>query len=194
MEYGRMINQYGNDTLPTKVRIRIQDAEKKLRDGLEYCVNHFAEGEKAQWIEKSYRPVVDWMTDNHGRGLLLLGKCGLGKTLIGKHILPIILRNDCGKYVNVVNANEMNKHIDELLELKIIYIDDLGTESILKSYGNTRNTFSELVDAAEQQGKLIMISTNLTTRELSDKYGERTLDRLRAITKFIPFVGQSMRK
>lgn len=194
MDFEKILRQYEGELIPHKVYIRIADAENKLRDGLEYFVGHFSAESKAQWIEKSYRPIVDWMTDNKGRGLLMLGKCGLGKTLIGKHILPLLLRTECGKYVNVVNAQELNKDIDKLLELKIVYVDDLGTESVSKSYGNVRNTFSELVDAAEQQGKLLLVSTNLTTRELADKYGERTLDRLRAITKFIPFVGQSMRR
>lgn len=192
MDYENLVRQFG-DVIPQKVYIRIPEAESKLRSGLEFFVSHFSAENKAQWIA-SYRQIADWMTDNKGRGLLMLGKCGLGKTLIGKHILPLLLRTECGKYVNIVNAEEMKKSIDKLLELKIVYIDDLGTESISKNFGNVRNTFCELVDAAEQQGKLLLVSTNLTTKEISEKYGERTLDRLRAITKFVPFVGQSMRR
>lgn len=184
-----------NMFLSDKVRIRIPNAEQRLRGGLNYFVNHYSCGEikKAEWSEHNYRPIVDWMSDNKGRGLLMTGPCGLGKSLIGKHILPLLIQDACRKIVTIVNAQELNTRIDEVLKLHIIYIDDIGTEEISKVYGNVRCTFSELCDAAEQKGKLLIISTNLTAKELGAKYGERTLDRLKAITKFVPFEGKSLR-
>lgn len=182
--------------LANKVIIKIPNAEQRLRKGLDYFVNHYSNGETphATWIERNYRPIVEWMTDNKGKGLLMTGRCGLGKSLIGKHILPLLILDVCRRVVNIVNAQELNTRIDELLKLHIIYIDDVGTEEVAKSYGNTRRTFSELCDAAEQKGKLLIISTNLTAQEIEEKYGERTLDRLKAITKFVPFLGESLRK
>ncbi len=182
--------------LGDKVRIRIPNAEQRLRGGLDYFVSHYSGGEttKATWIEKNYRPIVDWMTDNKGRGLLMTGRCGLGKTLIGKHILPLVIQDSCRKIVNVLNAQELNTRIDEILKLHIISIDDVGTEELAKTYGNVRCTFSELCDSAEQKGKLLILTTNLTAGELEEKYGERTLDRLKAITKFVPFTGNSLRR
>ena len=69
--------------MPETVSIRIPDAEQRLRGGLDYFVNVFSRGEvqKAEWNERNYRPIVDWMTDNKGRGLLMVGSCGLGKSL-----------------------------------------------------------------------------------------------------------------
>lgn len=182
--------------LDNKVRIQIPNAEQWLRKGLDFFVNHYSCGEcpHATWSEKNYRPIVDWMTDNKGRGLLMTGRCGLGKTLIGKHILPLLFRSLCGKIITVTTAQDLNKKIDEMLMKHIIYIDDIGTEELAKSYGNVRCTFSELCNEAEQKGKLLIISTNLTAKELEEKYGERTIDRLKAITKFVPFVGASLRK
>lgn len=182
--------------LGDKVKISIPNAEQRLRGGLDYFVNHYSNGETphASWSERNYRPIVDWMTNNRGRGLLMTGRCGLGKTLIGKHILPLLLQDSCRKIVTVINAQELNTRIDEILKLHIISIDDVGTEELAKSYGNVRCTFSELCDAAEQKGKLLIITTNLTVNELEEKYGERTLDRLKAITKFVPFEGKSLRK
>ena len=88
----------------------------------------------------------------------------------------------------------MNSKPDEILSYHIIYIDDIGTENISNIYGNKRIPFMELCDAVEQKGKLLICSTNLTLDELAEKYGERTIDRLRATTKVVPFVGQSLRK
>ena len=182
--------------LADKVMISIPNAEQRLRAGLDYFVDKYSCGENnhAEWIEKNYRPIVEWMTDNKGRGLLITGSCGLGKTLIAKHILPLLIRDSCRRVINIFTAQELNTKIDQILKLHTIYIDDIGTESVSKIYGNVRCTFSELCDAAEQRGKLLMITTNLTASELEEKYGERTLDRLRAITKFVAFSGKSLRK
>lgn len=61
-------------------------------------------------------------------------------------------------------------------------------------YGEKRLSFAELVDEAEKKGKLLIISTNLSLSELQQKYGERTVDRLRAITTPVVFKGDSLRK
>jgi len=182
--------------LPSTVSIKIPNAEERLRGGLDYFVNVFSRGAvtRATWNEANYRPIVDWMTDNQGRGLLMIGNCGLGKSLIGKYILPYLIRDSCRKVVNIFSAQELNNKPDEILSYHIVYIDDIGTENISNIYGNKRIPFMELCDAAEQKGKLLICSTNLTLDELADKYGERTIDRLRATTKVVPFVGQSLRK
>lgn len=182
--------------LADKVRIRIPNAEQRLRGGLDYFVKRYTFGKEshAKWMEKNYRPIVDWMSDNEGRGLLITGGCGLGKTLIAKHILPLLLQDSCKKIVSIFSAQELNTKIDDILKLHIICIDDVGTEELTKIFGNVRCAFSELCDAAEQKGKLLIITTNLTATELEVKYGERTIDRLKAITKFVPFTGKSLRK
>ena len=182
--------------LADKVRIRIPNAEQRLRGGLDYFVKRYTFGKEshAKWMEKNYRPIVDWMSDNEGRGLLITGGCGLGKTLIAKHILPLLLQDSCRKLVNIFTAQELNTKIDEILKLHIICIDDVGTEELAKIFGNVRCEFSELGDAADQKAKLLIITTNLTANELEAKYLERTIHRLKAITKFVPFTGKSLRK
>ncbi len=182
--------------IPNAVNIRIPKAEDWLKGGLDYFVKAFSHGAvpKAVWNEANYRPVANWMTDNQGRGLLMIGGCGLGKTLIGKYILPYLIRYACGKILNVFNAQDLNARPDEIMRYRLVYVDDIGTEGISNVYGNKRVPFMELCDAAEQEGKLLVCSTNLTTGELAEKYGERTIDRLKATTKVVPFIGKSLRK
>lgn len=199
VDFNQIIQRFerGEDLfLADKVRIRIPNAEQRLRGGLDYFVQKYTFGKvsHAKWLEENYRPIVDWMSDNEGRGLLITGGCGLGKTMIGKHILPLLLQDSCKKIVSIFSSQELNTKIDEILKLHIICIDDIGTEELSKIYGNVRCAFSELCDAAEQKGKLLIITTNLTASELEAKYGERTIDRLKAITKFVPFSGKSLRK
>lgn len=174
---------------PNKVYIRIPNAEDLLRRGLNYFTSN-----KAVWIEQNYRPIVEWMTDNKGKGLLMMGGCGLGKSLIGMRILPLIINAICRKIVNCYDAQDLNVKPDDVLQKHLVYIDDIGTEGISNIYGNKRIPFSELCDAAEKKGKLLIITTNLDVSSLSEKYGERTIDRLRAVTKLVPFFGDSLRK
>lgn len=170
------------------VSIKVQDAKNVLLRGLRWAL-----GENASWLPE-YDSVADWLTDNHGRGLLMYGQCGRGKSVFGWRILPQVLNYWCHKIVTCVNAQELNESPDEIIAKHIIYVDDIGTESVSVKYGNKRQTFPELVDAAERHGKLLIVSTNFTLQELSEQYGERTTDRLRAITKQVLFLGESLRK
>jgi DNA replication protein DnaC len=176
-----------------RVQISIPNAEKRLRGGLQYVVN-MKSGCNAEWNEHNYRPIVDWMTDNKGKGLLMFGGCGLGKSVIGMYILPLLIKDVHKKVVNIFSAQELNKKIDEILKLHIIYVDDIGTEDNLNSYGNKRMPFAELCDDAEKKGKLLILTTNLSIDELTERYGDRVVDRLIATTKAVPFTGDSLRK
>lgn len=176
-----------------RVQIRIPNAEKRLRGGLQYVVR-MKSGSDAEWNEHNYRPIVDWMTNNRGKGLLMFGGCGLGKSVIGMYILPLLIKDVHKKVVNIYNAQELNQKIDEILKLHIIYIDDIGTEDNLNSYGNKRMPFAELCDAAEKKAKLLILTTNLNIEELTQRYGDRVVDRLIATTKAVPFTGDSLRK
>lgn len=176
-----------------RVQISIPNAEKRLRGGLQYVVN-MKSGCNAEWNERNYRPIVDWMTDNKGKGLLMFGGCGLGKSVIGMYILPLLIKDVHKKVVNIFSAQELKQKIDEILKLHIIYIDDIGTEDNLNSYGNKRMPFAELCDAAEKKGKLLILTTNLSIDELTQRYGDRVVDRLIATTKAVPFTGDSLRK
>ena len=176
-----------------RVQIKIPNAEKRLSGGLQYVVN-MKSGCNAEWNENNYRPIVDWMTDNKGKGLLMFGGCGLGKSVIGMYILPLLIKDVHKKVVNIFSAQELNQKIDDILKLHIIYVDDIGTEDNLNSYGNKRMPFAELCDAAEKKGKLLILTTNLSIDELTQRYGDRVVDRLIATTKAVPFVGDSLRK
>ena len=48
-------------------------------------------GERAQWPD-DYDQVAQWLTDNKGKGLMLIGDCGRGKSMITTEILPDLFR------------------------------------------------------------------------------------------------------
>ncbi len=200
---------------PVHFKINTVDPRAELWAGIRYYM-----GGDAQWMS-AYEEVAQWLADNKSRGLICVGTCGLGKSLICQKVLPVLLSRHFGLEVMSCTAIEMNQRIDELLmycrEKRIIVIDDLGTEPAETiTYGNRRKPFCQLVDTAERNGTMLIISTNLRTTTLrlkndcqlgragepdprripsiEERYGVPTLDRLRATTKVVLFRGASMRR
>ena len=175
--------------VPETFSVTIPNARENLQEALEIVVD---EQQPIQWLPE-YDEIVDWLTDNGGRGLLCYGNVGRGKTLICAKAIPVLLDWRYRKIVIVRDAIAMNKEIDDLKKQYFLCVDDIGTEAQANQYGNKRDAFSEIVDEAERKGHLLLITTNLTLAQLQEKYGERTLDRLRHITKCVKFKGDSLR-
>lgn len=189
----------GYDMYPDRVRIQIPNAKELLQQGLQYFL-----GDSAQWLP-CYDEIAAWMADNQGRGLLCMGNCGLGKTLICGSILPTILLTYSKKVMATFSAIDINDRTREVMNNKLAFIDDIGTEPEAVRFGERHLSFSEIVDNAEKKSNLLVITTNLRTSHKTDadgnpipsieyKYGIRTLDRLKAITKVVKFTGKSFRK
>lgn len=170
-----------------KVIIKIPDAKELITAGLKYFLGEF------QWLPE-YNEVVAWLEYNKGRGVLAYGNCGRGKTLLFSKIIPVIIHSRLNKIIKISDFRVINSSPESFLNCKLLYIDDIGIESEANLYGNKRMILPEIVDNAEKKGNLLILSTNLTIDELSDKYGARTVDRLRSITKTILFNGKSLRK
>lgn len=179
-----------------RLNLAVPDARDRIQKGLRHFV-----GDKAQWLP-AYDEVAAWLSDNKGRGLLCLGTPGLGKSLLCRDILPVILNG----HAKVCDSVDMGSRIDELLSERCIVIDDLGKDSVEAwvKY-KKRKPFFELCNAAEKDGKLLIITTNLSTTPVSPKYrylfpmsiqeryGAEVLDRLKAVTRLVKFDGKSMR-
>ena len=191
------LRHLGFDPYPERVRLNIPDARKALEGGLRYYLGDF------QWLP-CYDEIAAWLTDNKGRGLLCVGNCGLGKTLICANILPVIIHNRMRKVVKSYGALDINDRIEEVKHCKLSVIDDIGTEPEAVIYGERHMAFPEIVDNAEKRGNLLIITTNLRTNtppgqgadypSIQSRYGNRTLDRLKAITKVVRFDGKSFRR
>lgn len=178
----------GFNPMPDTVSIKIPEAKDILWRGLKYFC-----GEDASWLPE-YDRVAEWMTDNRGRGLLCFGNCGRGKTVICGKILPVLINHYCRRIVTLIDAAKLGNELESIRQKHLVCIDDIGVENISVKYGERKIPFAEIVDDAEKSGKLLLITTNLNIDELTAKYGERVVDRLRGITKTVKFEGASMRK
>lgn len=181
-----------NMPLPSpKVEIQIPDAENVLRQAFTFFLEQ--SGSNFRWLPE-YGEVAHWLSQNEGRGLFLFGSCGRGKTILSRYVLPSILLGHCRRVVSVFDTTEMNSRIDHVLSRHIISLDDIGTEEVSYQYGNKRLAFAEIMDTAEKQNKLLIVSTNLSVDEIRRRYGERVLDRIRSTTRRVLFEGESLRR
>ena len=140
---------------------------------------------------ESYDKIIDWLVDTKGRGLMLMGDCGLGKSTILNYVIPAIFRTKTKQSLTSIPAKEMVEVVRN--NAYFIIIDDLGTESIKNDYGTKIDVVSDAISYAEDSSKTLLITTNLDGEDLDRRYDERTLDRLRKC-KVILIEGESFRK
>ena len=142
---------------------------------------------------KAYDEIIDWMVDTQGRGLMLMGNCGLGKSTILNYVIPAIFMTKARKKLTSVAAKEvvvMERTSKETPPF--IMIDDLGTESIKNDYGTKIDAVVEAIAYAEDKSKTLLITTNLNRDQLESRYDTRTMDRLKKCKK-VAIKGDSFR-
>ena len=156
-----------------------------------------------------YDEIIDWMTDTKDKGLLLMGDCGRGKSIIISGIIPVLLRIK-NRYVRVIHSQELTKpipnviiysygqrpdtNLDYLLKTHFPIIDEVGVESMVNDYGEKSEGFNLVMNAAERYHRHLFVTTNLTVEQLLERYGERTIDRLNHLCRVVEFKGDSLRK
>lgn len=149
-------------------------------------------------ISRDERFVEDLNLD-FNKGLLIRGKCGIGKT----HLVRCVESNAI-RPILTVSMIEISEKIkaDGEYELprgsyKIIYLDDVGTEeAIVNHFGTRVNFFKQFIESAYMNTKNyshLIISTNLNFKEISDKYGFRVESRMREMFNVIDVDGPDLR-
>lgn len=164
-----------------------------------------AESKIKNWLSGIYSP-KNW--------LILIGSCGLGKTIWAKSICQAfnsLNRNDrftfdpikCNgwKMISALNLSEIiseYESFDVVCRRHKVFIDDLGTEPETQNiFGTKRNAVMEILSYRYEHNLPTILSTNLTikpTNQIVERYGERIFDRLKEKAVLIPFVGESFRK
>ncbi len=147
---------------------------------------------KPVWYPE-YDEVADWLTDNKGKGLLLIGNVGCGKSFLTLNVLTYLIWKFYHKNSRPVKASEMNRNAREVLGAWLPVIDDVGVEGMHSDFGDKTWLFSTIVDNCMTTGRLLIANSNLTGKQLMERYSERTIDRLREICKIIIIKEPSLR-
>jgi DNA replication protein DnaC len=157
-----------------------------------------------QWLVE-YNEIIDWLEDSHGKGLYLTGDCGRGKTNIIFGVLVPLYLIRYKTFLPGYHATQLTDMVlpqfDNLCrwnyELynrwKIAYIDELGTERMVNDFGEKFEPFNEILNVAEQKLHVLIISSNLNGEQFLNRYGDRTMDRIKRLCKIITFEGESLR-
>lgn len=168
----------------------VGDAEKALTHVFKQLL-----GDRFQWLPE-YDEVCRWFAAPNGKGLLLLGNCGTGKSLLLHYVLPVVLEAVAEKVVLYMRADEITPtNYEDLRRRRVIAIDDIGTEGriTLSGYRNDFYAVERIVEKIADNNGCMFLSTNLTPVAMLERYGERTVDRLAGICKTIEFKTQSLR-
>ncbi|MBQ9609291.1 MAG: ATP-binding protein [Lachnospiraceae bacterium] len=132
---------------------------------------------------------IDSFDKKNTAGILIYGETGLGKTFLTNCIAKELL--DREHSVFYLSTNElfdqilsnyiMNNNPDYedlynyLYTCELLIIDDLGTE-LTNNF--VRSQLFEIINKREISGRKTLISTNLSMKDLRDRYSERIMSRI----------------
>ncbi len=159
--------------------------QKRMANILEYC--------------KCYAEDFDFDSES----LYMHGATGLGKTHLSLAIANIVAEKgyrviyDTAQNIlsslerekfSYTNSGEKEK---EILECDLLIIDDLGSEF---STQFTTAAIYNIVNTRINRSKPVIISTNLTEKELEDKYTQRVTSRIIGNYVSLLFIGKDIRQ
>jgi len=135
------------------------------------------------------------------KGICLLGTVGVGKTLA----MQVVAGTIHGWYVTVPELSTVfsQKGADGFWNMVDragrwdLFLDDLGSEKEVKSYSN-KLPIEDLIyrryNMWQRHGVRTHITTNLTSAQITERYGARVTDRLKEMMVFVVETGKSLRK
>ncbi len=150
-----------------------------------------------EFIENFEKPI---------QNLLFYGEPGLGKTFLSTCIAKELMKKGYSviyettyqivssledyKFNRSENPVDAKKQIDRLYESDLLILDDLGAEF---STPYTNAALFDILNSRMIANKKTIISTNLTPKEISERYSERVISRIFGCYKQLEFFGSDIR-
>lgn len=129
--------------------------------------------EKLSQVARKYVEIFAQM-QMRGKGLLLYGSVGTGKTFISACIANALIEKghpclvtNFARLVNTIQGmyEGRQRYIDELNRFDLMVIDDLASERDTAYMGEI---VQSIIDARYRTGKPLIVTTNLTAKELKN--------------------------
>ena len=148
---------------------------------------------------------ADTFKADAGKGILLCGRSGLGKTFLMNCIAQRVLERGCSvvvlsayKLIEAMRRFQFGEddaqQVQDMLSCDLLCIDDLGSEPMLR--GVTVSSLYHIINERRNANKAVVITTNCDSDLLYEKYDDRIGARLTdpSRMKVIPFVGVDVRR
>jgi len=187
------------ETLKNATHIKVRDFQRYSFGTYDECKKLFEEAFRL--VDKTiteykyldeYNHIISWLSDTKGKGLFLIGNCGRGKSVIITGVLPLIFNAKKGKILKPIAARKLHKITE--YPTPFIVIDDIGTEEIINDYGTKIDAVENAIFEAEDDLKLLLLTSNLDASSIKERYGERIYDRIKRLCKVVFMTGESLRK
>jgi DNA replication protein len=170
-------NEYDAEEERQRAESRVREAERLRRDGMQDMQvrgmtfsNDDSPDTKLSKLARRYVEKFSEMRER-GKGLLLYGTVGTGKTfyaacivnaLIDKGV-PCMMTNFSRLTTALLDADKKMSFLNDLDKYELLVIDDLSAE---RNTEYVAGTVQMVVDARYTSGKPLIVTTNLTADEL----------------------------
>lgn len=146
-----------------------------------------------------------WLTTPGSKPWLFLsGNVGTGKTTLMKAIARTLtdytfaarmFRASDFRALFINNVEQTERQILRGEWCRVLLLDDIGVEPTeIKEYGNVIRPFVKIVEERYNLQLPLVVSTNLSGKDMLETYGERTMDRIKEMATAIKYEGKSFRK
>jgi len=160
-------------------------------------------------IKKRSEDFVKNFSNEDNKNLIFIGSTGLGKTFmsncIAKEALEAgktVLYQTAGKLMEIVMDYRMNRdngsidasQYNEIFEVDLLIIDDLGTENVTEArLSELFNIINTRIINGKKKGIRTLISTNKELKDLINYYDQRIVSRILGNFDVYRFFGEDIR-
>lgn len=182
-----------------------QKLKKQSNLGARFDSRTFATFDKSRdknaYEQASMFAESDNLFADKGNGRIFIGGTGTGKTHLAASITNVLVGREIpvlfatfSEHLNKIKSQfdtpEDGKHLSEMKNVMMLIIDDLGAE-INSDYSN--QVLYDVINYRYEHRLPIVITTNLTTRGLQERYEDRTYSRLFEMCEVITMNGSDYR-
>lgn len=184
-----------------KVKIRLEKKDEQLEMKpqtkflIDICALYFSK-------DRRFLSCRNFSDPSLKKGLLIIGGCGIGKSLIVGSATSMIFdknvfaQRTCDQVVNDFDTQGSNGL--KRYKKQEWYFDDLGSENEGKFYSKREDVFTSLLinryELFVREGCRTVITTNFTPEKIGKRYGARIESRLYEMFNIIVVKGDDLRK
>lgn len=171
----------------------------------DFSLDYYPDQKEREKMEDVYNKTLDYAEkfSKTSPSLFFQGGTGLGKTHISLSIANKIaqkgfgvLYNSTQNFLTAVEKEHFGNDKDgdtllSLIECDLLILDDLGTEFLTQF---TTSVLYNIINTRYINSRPTIISSNLTPRELEERYGQQLFSRFAGCFDWLVFVGGDIRK